>query len=269
VFGYNDWNHILDKATKRAHKLAHQQTTVVEPMITGPIDCACVIHGNAYDWSYVEHLYNMLSRHITAGIRLHVYTEAERTVPAPMIKHELIPWQLKRANRGWWYKMQLFNTQHHSGPLLYFDLDTVIVSNIDWICHQSPTHFCTVRDFKYLWRANHVGINSSVMWWNTKNYQYVWDSFCAQDLDNMVRRHHGDQDFLTATIPYNQCRYLDVNRVQSWRWQCVDGGYDFRRRRHNCPGTGTQIADNTSVLVFHGRPKPADITDAVILQHWQ
>ena len=107
------------------------------------------------------------------------------------------------------------------------------------------------------------------MWWNTKNYQYVWDSFCAQDLDNMVRRHHGDQDFLTATIPHNQCRYLDVNRVQSWRWQCVDGGYDFRRKRHNCPGTGTQIADNTSVLVFHGRPKPADITDAVILQHWQ
>jgi hypothetical protein len=228
-----------------------------------------VIHGDAYGWIYVERLYNMLSRYITPGIRLHVYTEANRLVPAPMIKHALIDWDITWPRRGWWYKMQLFNTEHHAGPLLYFDLDTVIVSNIDWIWQQPLRYFWAVRDFKYLWRANHVGINSSVMWWNTKNYQYVWDSFCAQGLDNMVKRHHGDQDFLTVTIPPNECRYLDTSRIQSWRWQCQDGGYDFRHKRHRSPGPGTQIANSASVLVFHGKPKPGDLQDPVVLQHWQ
>jgi hypothetical protein len=187
-----------------------------------------------------------------------------------MIRHDLTEWTgISGRKRSWWYKMQLFNSDHFRGQLLYFDLDTVIVGNIDWIWQQPPSHFWTVRDFKYLWRANHVGINSSVMWWNTAHYQYVWDIFCAQGLDNMVKRHHGDQDFLTATIPSNQCRYLDASRVQSWRWQCLDGGYDFRRRRHKCPGTGTYISNSTSILVFHGNPKPAEIADEVVLQHWR
>jgi hypothetical protein len=259
----------LDKLAKRALKLAQAQPVMPERLPPGPIDCACVIHGNRYDWLYVERLYAMLSRHMTPAVRLHVYTEADRPVPAPMIKHELAPWQIKRPNRGWWYKMQLFNPEHHAGPLLYFDLDTVIVNNIDWIWQLPLTNFWTVRDFKYLWRANHVGINSSIMWWDTRQHQQLWHSFCAQGLDHAVQHYHGDQDFLTATIQPNQCRYLDVNRIQSWRWQCLDGGYDFRRRRHKNPGAGTQIAHSASVLVFHGRPKPADIADAVILQHWQ
>lgn len=234
----------------------------------GPIDCACVIHGHSYDWSYVDRLYNMLSRHISPGIRLHVYTEADRTVPAHMIKHELVPWQLKKPKHAWWYKMQLFNTEHHCGPLLYFDLDTVIVRNIDWIWNQPLSHFWTVKDFKYLWRLNYCGINSSVMWWNTQTHSYVWQKFIEQGIDATSKQYPGDQDFLTATIPQNQCRYFDTNKVQSWRWQCFDGGYDFRRRKHKSPGTGTNITDHTSILVFHGQPKPASIADPVILQNW-
>ena len=112
-------------------------TTPTAP--TGPIDCACVIHGDAYSWTYVERLYNMLSRHVTPGIRLHVYTEADRSVPAPMIKHALTDWSISGPRRAWWYKMQLFNTQHHAGPLLYFDLDTVIVRNIDSVSYTHLT----------------------------------------------------------------------------------------------------------------------------------
>ena len=70
---------------------------MAQEIIHGPIDCACVIHGTAYSWDYVERLHNMLSRHITLGIRLHVYTEADRPVPAPMIKHVLEPWSIASA----------------------------------------------------------------------------------------------------------------------------------------------------------------------------
>lgn len=236
---------------------------------TGAIDCACVIHGDSYNWSYVERLYGMLSRHITPGIRLHVYTEADRPVPQPMIRHDLEPWHITRARRGWWYKMQMFNPQHHSGPLLYFDLDTVIVRNIDWIWQQPLQYFWAVRDFKYLWRPTHTGINSSVMWWDTRQHQQVWQTFQKQDLSTVMRQYHGDQDFISAVISQNQRRFLDSDGVVSWRWQCQDGGYDFRRRRGRTPGTGTQIPESASVLVFHGSPKPDKITDVEVQQHWR
>ena len=243
-------------------------TTKLSP-ITGPIDCACVIHGDAYSWTYVERLYNMLNRHITPGIRLHVYTEADRPVPAPMIKHELIEWNVSGPKKSWWYKMQLFNAQHHSGPLLYFDLDTVIVDNIDWIWQQPTAYFWAVRDFKYLWRPTHTGLNSSIMWWDTHHYRQVWDSFISKDLQDVMKRYHGDQDYLTEVITSTQRRFFDTSRIQSWRWQCLDGGYDFRRKKYQTPGVGTQVTSQTNVMIFHGKPKPENVSDQIIVAHWQ
>lgn len=269
----------MDKLEKRRIKLAARQAqaSVVDMAQRSPvpaptsrdiIDCACVIHGDTYSWGYVERLYSMLRRHITPGIRLHVFTEADRPVPEPMIRHDLEPWNITRARRAWWYKMQLFNTEHHAGPLLYFDLDTVIVRNLDWIWQQPLQYFWAVRDFKYLWRPTHTGINSSVMWWDTRQYHQVWQTFKAQDLVTVMRQYHGDQDYIGAVIPQDQRRFLDANSVVSWRWQCQEGGYDFRRRSGRTPGSGPIIPESASVLVFHGRPKPADVQDPVIITHW-
>lgn len=232
------------------------------------IDCACVIWGDAYDWQYVDTLYAMLSRHLTGRVKLHVYTEAARSVPEHMIKHALEQWPEIRTGRAWWYKMQMFNTAHHAGPLLYFDLDTVIVNNIDWMVDAPLTYFNTVRDFKYLWSPTKAGINSSVMWWDTRRYSWVWDKFCSESRDELQLKLRGDQDYISEIIPVNQRRYFAPERVKSWRWQCLDGGYDFQKRCHRTPNTGTQYSTQTSVLVFHGAPKPREVQDPVILQHW-
>lgn len=244
-------------------------TRNLEILSHGPIDCACVIHGDVYSWTYVERLYNMLSRHITAGVRFHVYTEASRSVPGHLIKHELIDWKIAGPKKAWWYKIQLFNPAHHSGPLLYFDLDTVIVNNIDWIWKLPLNYFWTIRDFKYLWRPAHYGINSSIMWWDTRQYQHVWDSFSKQRFDLVLRRHRGDQDFLTQTINKNHYRFFDTEKIKSWRWQALDGGFNFDKRIYQKPGSGTCIDERTSVLIFHGDPKPDKIQDSHIAHFWQ
>jgi hypothetical protein len=243
-------------------------SSVTQPIV-GPIDCACVIHGNAYSWTYVENLYNMLSRHITPGIRLHVYTEADRVVPTPMIKHTLIDWNIGGPKKAWWYKMQLFNKEHYSGPMLYFDLDVIIVKNIDWVWQLPSRYFWTVRDFKYLWRPTHYGINSSIMWWDTQQFDYIWQNFANQSLQKIMQQYRGDQDYLTATIVDSNRRFFETERVKSWRWECLDGGFDFHHKRHQQPKTGTQITDLASILIFHGKPKPNDIQDPVIIQHWK
>jgi hypothetical protein len=62
--------------------------------------------------------------------------------------------------------------------------------------------------------------------------------------------------------------YFDLERVKSWRWQLKDGGYDFKTLKYKSPESGTVITDPVSVLVFHGDPKPHEIADPNVLQHW-
>ena len=238
---------------------------------TKTIDCACVIHGDAYSWDYVERLYNMLTRHLTPTVRLHVYTEAGRSVPAPLIKHTLEDWGFGGNKKSWWYKMQLFNSEHHTGPIMYFDLDTVIVANIDWIWQTPLAYFWAVRDFKYLWRSTFYGINSSVMWWDTTKYAYVWEKFKTQNINHVMTKYRGDQDFITDAVPLQHRKSFDLDRVQSWRWQCLDGGYNFEKKQHLAPGAGTHLLPSTSVMIFHGNPKPHQVLmqDIIVQQHWQ
>ena len=236
---------------------------------SGPVDCACVIHSNGYSWDYVDRLYSMLSRHISRGIRLHVYTEADRVVPALYIKHTLDDWKISGPKKSWWYKMQIFNANYHAGPLLYFDLDTVIIGSLDWLVNLPLDYFWTIRDFKYLWKSNNFTINSSIMWFNTKQFHSVWEDFSSKKLEKITAVYRGDQDYITEAISVKYRRFFELDRVKSWRWQCLDGGYNFDRKFHLKPNTGTQVTDLASVLIFHGKPKPKDITDPFIVQHWQ
>lgn len=238
---------------------------------TGIIDCACVIHGSGYDWIYVDRLYNMLNRHLGHDIRFHVYTEANRSVPDHMIKHELEEWnKISGPRRSWWYKLQLFNSQHHQGDLLYFDLDTVIVRDISWIVNNPTNKIWTVKDFKYLQNPNYAEMNSSIMWWNVSTFSWLWEEFKTKDIKEVIKSYpHGDQEYIGDTVGYNNLRYLDPKKIQSWRWQASNGGMEFPSRKQRAPGTGTQIDADLSVLIFHGQPKPHDLlSDVVIKQHW-
>ena len=55
----------------------------------------------------------------------------------------------------------------------------------------------------------------------------------------------------------------------SWRWQALDGGYNFSERRHRRVGEGTVVDDRASILVFHGDPKPDEVSDPVIVSNWR
>jgi hypothetical protein len=263
--------HLKDqrKAAKQEHR-ASKKVEIAESALPTHIDCACVIHSTGYDWIYVDRLYSMLSRHISLPIRMHVYTEKDRVVPDHMIKHVLEDWPTAAGpKKSWWHKMELFNAEHHQGPVLYLDLDTVIVDNIDWIFAGSPKNFWAIRDFKRLWKSDYTGINSSVMWWDTREYDWVWQSFKTSNLQKLQKEFHGDQDYITQLIDYKHRRFFDENKVVSWRWQALDGGMDFKKRTYITPGSGTKIAPGNSLLIFHGNPKPSNVKDAVILNHWR
>lgn len=242
---------------------------MLEAVKNGPVDCACVIHGSAYEWIYVEKLYAMLARNISQDIRMHVWTEPIRLVPAPFIRHDLVEWPgVGGPRKSWWYKMQMFDPAHHCGRLLYFDLDVIIVRSIDWILDLDMRYFWTIRDFRHHWRGAWDGINSSCMLWDTSAFAYVWQNFSSQNIQAVIRRFPGDQDYLNNQVGNKVRRYLDQTRIKSWRWEIKDGGLDFKKRVYRRPDAGSIIPPETSVMIFHGQPKPHEIADPAIQQLW-
>jgi hypothetical protein len=186
-----------------------------------------------------------------------------------MIKHCLEEWPgIKGPKKSWWYKMQLFNAEHHQDNLLYFDLDCVVVKNLAWLPTLPTEKFWTIKDFKYLQNLKYVGINSSVMWWNVKRFEHVWNEFKTKNILTTVKTYYGDQDYLNEVIGNDDRRYFDSRLIESYRWQVKDGGYNFKHRQVNQPGAGAVISGDVSVLVFHGQPKPHQVTDPVIQQFW-
>ena len=64
-------------------------------------------------------------------------------------------------------------------------------------------------------------------------------------------------------------RFLDENRIKSWRWQAKDGGLNFKTKRSWRPNAGTVLPPNTSVLIFHGTPKPHEVKDTWVKENWK
>ena len=233
-------------------------------------DCACVIHGNLYDWIYVERLYNMLKANSTHDIRLHVFTESSRAVPEPFIKHELQEWPgIAGPKKSWWYKMQMFNPKHILGRVLYLDLDTVITKNIDCFWNHSDQYFWAIKDFKHLWRPGWNGINSSVMIWDTNLFSWIWDDFCSKNINATVKLFHGDQDYLNSVLSDKNRRFFDSGFIKSWRWQSKDGGMNMQTRKYANPNLGTIVDPSTRILIFHGHPKPHELQDPVVDRYWK
>jgi hypothetical protein len=78
---------------------------------------------------------------------------------------------------GWWCKMEIFQEK---GPVLYFDLDTVIVDDLTPLIDVAKNHrFVTLRDFNSPKR-----VASGVMAWNG-DMSHIYDEF-AEDPDTYM-----------------------------------------------------------------------------------
>ncbi len=137
---------------------------------------------------------------------------------------------------GWWSKMELFRPDI-KGDLLYFDLDTMIVGNIDDIL--AVNTLTVLSDFNYLNR-----VASGMMFIPERERAFIWEEWIKNPKAHMEQwGGHGDGGFLSQYWEH-AARWQDLvpDQIVSYKKHCLNG-----------------VPKEARVVCFHGRPRPRDV----------
>jgi hypothetical protein len=134
--------------------------------------------------------------------------------------------------QGWWQKLSLFEIA--DGPSLYFDLDTVITGNIDYLAEYTDNVLAAPANWG---QSGHGGIQSSVMAWNGT----LKEPYRVFDYEKDHKRLWGDQEFLTEL--YGD-KFTKLPGIGSYKYHCRQG-----------------LPDWCKVVTFHGKPDYPEVGD--------
>ena len=227
------------------------------------VDVVCVNWGVKYSTDYVYRLYKMISNNTLKDFKFFCLTD-----DLELYKDPIIPIKLHPGFDGWWNKIQLFRDDIlPKGEYLYFDLDVVIVDNID--CVFDHPGFGITRDFV----NPETGIlggkeyNSAIM--RFRHDKKLWKFFNSNQ-DQWKNAHKkvpffGDQNVISAYL--NQNGY-DNPFPDEWIWSFKIGTLRGRRPVDHSKFFGAEIPKNGKICVFHGTPNPSEVNVDWVNKHW-
>jgi len=207
------------------------------------ITVACVFWGDKFSDDYVYNLKSMVERNTTVPHQFVCFSDRElegiKTV-------KLIP-----GYEGWWNKMQMFNTDFKLGNrVVYLDLDTLIVDNIDWLLEYDGM-FMGIEDLGAVneHQPELKGrLQSGVMSWDYRLNSHLWNRFASS---GESQRYRGDGEYLNHIVPKYQRDFIQKRykgKLKSYKYQVYSEG----------------ITDDLSIICFHGRPSiPQAMTETV------
>lgn len=147
---------------------------------------------------------------------------------------------LEHSWPGWWAKMEIFRLPP---PVLYLDLDTVLVDDCQDIleaCAGKP--FVILRDV-YRGKANPKAMQSSLMYWEAP-MNFLYESF--RDRPDFLAG--GDQSYIE--------QHLLLHGAPVAYWQDLASGVvSFKADKRQA---GARPGDR--IIIFHGRPRPWEQT---------
>jgi len=230
------------------------------------LNVICLKHGTKYGPEYVNKLYNMIQRHLTVPHRFVCFTDNAENLNSNIEIRKLPPMTIQ----GWWWKPYLFKADHFPthDTILFFDLDMVIVKNIDHLIDYKTESFVGLRDVGRVFRPGYNKLGSAVMKWPAGQFSRIWDNL-EKDL-SQSKRYQGDQEWIFEQVK-KEIEFYPDDWIRSYKWEI--------RNRSELLGLGPRsvfkevrnpaIPENTSVLAFHGYPHIHSVQDPVILENWR
>lgn len=163
--------------------------------------------------------------------------------------------------------MEIFNgNQNLRGRNLYVDLDVMITQDCSDMWTLGGDQFVICQDFNRTFIPNYKGLNSSVMAWTDNSMHYLYELFQSGRAEQMGL-HRGDQDFIQKNV-----KTYDVwprEWAMSYRWEIWRGGHkDGQSNQYHSDKQSSIIPAACKMVVFHGRPKPHEITEKSLARHW-
>lgn len=225
----------------------------------------CVHSGNSYAPEYVLNLWKGATINSCATFEFYVFTDNVQQHPQDLGWHfvQLPNWSIT-GFKPWWYKLEIFNHRHQLlGNNLYIDLDTVIVGNIDDFWQYYPAEFRICHDFNRAFSKNINWSNSSIMAWPGNSMSWLHSEF-SKDMQNIVKRNRGDQDFIHAQTRQTQ-KWWPRKWAMSWKWEVKHGGLQSPQGNYYSDQAYI-IHPDTRIVVCHGKPDPHEITE--LTEYW-
>ncbi len=227
------------------------------------VDVVCVNWGNKYSAECVMRLYAMVKRNTTKSFNMYCLTDQPEAYPDPIISIKM-----PDGLSGWWNKMLLFKPGIlPDGEYLYFDLDVVIVDDID--CFFEFENFGITRDFVRPDNGLMEGkeYNSSIMRF-TQDEQ-LWNFFVANQKiwkTNQERvTFFGDQNAISA---YLNLRDFNNPFPDEWIWSFKCGSVRGEKPQNSKQFLGEEIPVGGKICVFHGEPNPSEVSIDWVSEHW-
>lgn len=229
------------------------------------ITVLCVRFGTKYGQDYVERLRNMVSRHLTVPYEFVCLSDDPTKIQGVRTLYQ----KSAGYNRPWWHKVHMFDPNLDiSGRILYLDLDVIICNNLDKLVNANNNHFYGIQDFNRKFYPKYHHLNSSVMSWVHRSNQDIYQKFMENKAG--AQKLHGDQDWIWS-IAKTRIKFWPINWIMSYKWE-------IRSREELLYRTGKRgfatvknptIPSDLSIAVFHGDPKPEDVTDPFVVDNWR
>lgn len=197
-----------------------------------PVSIICVNVGNKYSHKDTNRLYKMVKRNCTLPFIFYCLTDNINDLHSEIVSIEI---DKTLDLEYYWWKVCLFNLNWNEN-VLYLDLDVIIQKNIDYIFNQNKGFKCLSitdagiyypydgRNSNNIMMIPQVKINSSVMFFNPKNMQYIYDKFINNADYNMI--HYYGLDRFISEICTN-IDYFDFSKDYYYRAKGCDA-YDKR-----------------------------------------
>jgi|ETNvirnome_6_100_1030635.scaffolds.fasta_scaffold12562_4 hypothetical protein len=150
---------------------------------------------------------------------------------------------------GWWSKMELYKIP---GPVLYFDLDTIILDNIDNIIQE-------IKDCNFTTLGTGVpgkkkNVTSSIMYWKN-DVSYLYEEFKKLKYTDIVKT-----EIRTPAHDQQMIGYLVNEQPESFwkplpKWGESIASFKVHYKKM-FEEEDTKKLKKVKIIHFHGKPRP-------------
>jgi hypothetical protein len=212
----------------------------------------CIKWGTRYGPDYVNRMYGMARRNITGAFRLVCFTDISEGLRAEVESRPLPVLGVDHPKRtaGKWPKVALWGPELGglTGPVLFLDLDTVIVGNMDgYFTYGSPGDVVLARN----WAKPLSGMGqTSVFRFPVGSNPQILENF-RRDPQGVADKYHFEQHYITRSVR-GGIKFWPENWTRHFRLHCLPM---FPLRYFKA----APMPRNAKVVTCPGGPNPGDI----------